>query len=73
MSMVPAAERRLLADLGALSDRIRVLRAEGHPNGVQIRPLEAQASLKWQELRLLRAGSINVDLFARPEPRSHYG
>ena len=61
MSTVPAAERRLLAELGALSDRIRALRAEGHPNGIEIRPLEAQTSLKWQELRLLRAGPINSE------------
>jgi len=63
MSTIPTAERRLLAELGALSDRIRVLRAEGHPNAVRINPLEAQASLKWQELRLLRAGPINSELF----------
>lgn len=63
MSTVPTDERRLLAELGALSDRIRVLRAERDPSAVQIRPLEAQASLKWQELRLLRAGPINSELF----------
>jgi hypothetical protein len=46
-----------------LADRIRVLRAEGHPNGEHIQPIEAQTSLKWQELRLLRAGPINSDQF----------
>ena len=61
MSTIPTAERRLLAELGTLSDRIRALRAEGHPNGSEIRPLEAQSSLKWQELRLLRAGPINSE------------
>lgn len=71
MSIVPPAERRLLAELGALSDRIRALRAEHHPNGVEIRPLEAQTSLKWQELRLLRAGPINSELFPT-ESHSHY-
>jgi hypothetical protein len=60
---VPTVERRLLSELGALADRIRVLRAEGHPNGEHIKPLEAQTSLKWQELRLLRAGPINSDQF----------
>jgi len=69
MSTIPTAERRLLAELGELSDRIRVLRAEGHPNAVKITPLEAQTSLKWQELRLLRAGPINVEPFAGPQPR----
>ena len=71
MSTVPAAERRLLADLGALSDRIRALRAGRHPNGGEIRPLEAQTSLKWQELRLLRAGSINSEVFPT-DSHSHY-
>jgi hypothetical protein len=61
MLIVPPAERRLLVELGALSDRIRVLRAAGHPNGSQIEPLEAQTSLKWQELRSLRAGPLNVE------------
>lgn len=68
MSTVPTAERRLLAELGVLSDRIRALRAGSHPNGVEIRPLEAQTSLKWQELRLLRAGPIN----AGPLPTRSY-
>lgn len=71
MSIVPAAERRLLAELGALSDRIRALRAARHPSGSEIRPLEAQTSLKWQELRLLRAGPINSELFPT-ESRGHY-
>ena len=61
MPTIPPAERRLLVELGALSDRIRVLRAEGHPNGTQIKPLEAQTSLKWQELRSLRAGALNAE------------
>jgi hypothetical protein len=71
MSIVPPAERRLLAELGALSDRIRAIRAERHPSGVEIKPLEAQTSLKWQELRLLRAGPINSELFPS-ESRSHH-
>ncbi len=71
MSTVPIAERRLLVELGALSDRIRVLRAERDPGAVQIKPLEAQARLKWQELRLLRAGPINSEPFP-PDGRSHY-
>jgi hypothetical protein len=32
MLTVPPAERRLLTELGALSDRIRVLRAEWRPD-----------------------------------------
>lgn len=68
MSTVPAAERRLLAELGSLSDRIRTLRAESDPSTVQIKPLEAQASLKWQELRMLRAGPVNREM-SQSDPR----
>jgi hypothetical protein len=71
MFTAPTAERRLLTELGELSDRIRALRAESHPNGAQIRPLEAQTSLKWQELRLLRAGPMNAEQFPR-KSYSHY-
>jgi hypothetical protein len=71
MFTAPIAERRLLAELGVLSDRIRALRAERRPNGANITPLEAQASLKWQELRLLRAGPLNAQSFPS-ETRSHY-
>ena len=41
------------------------------PNAVRINPLEAQASLKWQELRLLRAGPINLEVAPRVQ-RGHY-
>ena len=71
MSTIPTSERRLLAELGALSDRIRVLRAERGPNAVRINPLEAQTSLKWQELRLLRARPINLEVAPRVQ-RGHY-
>ena len=71
MSTIPTSERRLLVELGALSDRIRVLRAERGPNAVRINPLEAQASLKWQELRLLRADLINLEVAPRVQ-RGHY-
>lgn len=55
-------ERRLLTEIGGLSDRIRALRGTGASNGTQIRALEAQSRAKWEELRLLRAGSVNLDL-----------
>ena len=57
-------ERRLLLELGVLSDRLRALRATLHPDPKDIRPLEAQMSLKWQQLRLLRAGPLNTE----PQP-----
>lgn len=54
-------ERRLLGEIGVLSDRLRALRATARPDSSEIRPIEAQMSLKWQELRLLRAGPINAE------------
>jgi hypothetical protein len=54
-------ERRLLDELGVLSDRVRALRATGRPDSSEIRPVEAQMSLKWQELRSLRAGPLNEE------------
>jgi hypothetical protein len=54
-------ERRLLVELGVLSDRLRALRATPRPDANEIRPLEAQMSLKWQQLRLLRAGPVNAE------------
>ena len=66
MSKIPATEKGLLAELGQLSDQIRMLRAEGRPNGDRIKPLESQMSLKWQQLRMMRAGPVNED---SPESR----
>lgn len=60
-------ERRLLLELGVLSDRLRALRATPRPDAKDIRPVEAQMSLKWQELRLLRAGPQNTE--AQPTSR----
>ncbi len=71
MFTAPIAEQRLLGELGVLSDRIRALRAEPRPNGANITPLEAQSALKWQELRLLRAGPLNAEGFPS-QARSHY-
>jgi hypothetical protein len=71
MSIDSDNERRLLGELGVLSDRLRALRAVPHPDSREIRPLESQMSLKWQEMRLLRAGPVNTEAFA-PGIRSHY-
>ena len=62
-----SAERRLLGELGVLSDQLRALRATSRPDASDIRPLEAQMSLKWQQLRLLRAGPRNTE--AQPTSR----
>jgi hypothetical protein len=68
MAVNPSApERRLLTELGVLSDKLRALRASPRPDANDIRPLEAQMSLKWQQLRLLRAGPLNAE--AHPAPR----
>lgn len=56
-----APERRLLVEIGELSDRLRALRAGPRPDPNEMRPIEAQMSLKWQQLRLLRAGPINTE------------
>jgi hypothetical protein len=71
MAIDPNDERRLLSELGVLSDRLRALRALPHPDSREIRPLESQMSLKWQEMRLLRAGPVNAEAFATGT-RSHY-
>ena len=70
MSKIPIGEHTLLRELGAISDRLRALRTTQRPNGTEIRPLEAEMSLKWQELRLLRAGLPTEEL---PPYRSRRG
>ena len=61
------AERRLLSELGTLSVRLRTLRAGVRPDSREIRPLEAQVSLRWQELRSLRAGPLNAEALPAPQ------
>ena len=64
-------ERPILTDIGALSDRLRQLRASPRLDTTQVRALEAQARLKWEELRAMRAGPANGEL-PRPDSRGHY-
>ena len=64
-------ERQILVDIGDLSDRLRQLRAAPHLDATELRALEAQARLKWEELRSLRAGPTNGEL-TRPDVRGHY-
>jgi hypothetical protein len=54
-------ERRLLVELGMLSTRIRGLRATSQPDAGAIQSLETQMTLKWQQIRLLRAGPLNAE------------
>jgi hypothetical protein len=51
-------ERQLLREIGGLADLIRSARAVGAENKSQITALEAEATGKWRELRLLRAGRV---------------
>jgi hypothetical protein len=41
------------------------------PDPREIHPLESQMSLKWQEMRLRRAGPVNTEAFATGT-RCHY-
>jgi hypothetical protein len=67
---IDPTERRILVDLGRLSDRLRVLRSAGQAAVNEIRLVEAQMSLKWQQLRSLRAGPINAEEHS-PERRTN--
>ncbi len=62
-------ERQILTDIGALSDRLRKLRSSGNLDPAQIRSVEAQSRVKWEELRAMRAGPAEL---TRPDPRGHY-
>jgi hypothetical protein len=64
------SERQILGELGVLSDRLRALRATPRPSADDIRPVEAQMSLKWQQLRYLRAGPANAEAHERSRPSS---
>ncbi len=64
-------QQRIINDIGAIADRVRAIRAPGMDHdGGQIKALEAQSRSKWDELRALRAGPINIDLPA-PSNRSN--
>jgi hypothetical protein len=56
-------ERRLIGEIGALADRVRALRRTGGTSydGGQIQALEVQSRAKWEQLRSLRAGPVNID------------
>ncbi|HLB23109.1 MAG TPA: hypothetical protein VJP07_03365 [Dehalococcoidia bacterium] len=65
------SERRLLAEIAGIADRVRALRAGGvFHDGAQIKALEGQSRLKWDELRALRAGPVNMEPLPTPSNRS---
>jgi hypothetical protein len=69
---VDPRETEILQEIGALTSRVRELRRpEGRLDGIQIKALEGQSRSKWEELRLLRAGSVVVDT-SSPRRRGLY-
>jgi hypothetical protein len=57
----------LLREIGALADRVRVLRASPkRGSSEQIKALEAESRLKWERVRSLRADPTGDEL---PSPR----
>ena len=64
-------EHQMLTEIGALSDRLRKLRSASNLDPAQIRSIEAQSRVKWEELRAMRAGPATGEL-TRPDPRGHY-
>ena len=55
-------EAELLKEIGVLTDRVREMRRPESPmDGLQIKALEGESRSKWEELRLLRAGPVELD------------
>lgn len=64
-------EAELLHQVGAISDRIRGLRERNAgEHTAQIKALEAESRVKWEELRSLRAGPVPV--VEAPSARGSY-
>jgi len=60
-------ELQLLRELGTISDRIRALRAnDAGLHGAQVKALELEIRLKWEQLRAWRAGPFMGD----PSPQN---
>jgi len=65
-------EAEILREIGMLFDRVRELRrSDGRYDGAQIKALEGQSRLKWEELRLVRAGPVIAEL-SSPRRRGLY-
>ena len=63
-------EATLLHQVGVISDRIRTLRAQDAvEHATQIKALEAESRVNWDELRALRAGPVVIE---QPSARGHY-
>ncbi len=70
----PTGERALLREIGEISNRVRELRrGDGRHDPVQIKALEGESRSKWEELRLLRAGPVTIDMdMGAPRRRGLY-
>ena len=69
---VDPTESKILREIGALSDRMRDLRADKQLDGAKIKALEGESRSKWEELRLLRAGGVVVTDMSSPRRRGLY-
>jgi hypothetical protein len=57
--MYTPREAQLLREVGGISDRIRALREKNAGrHGPQIKALEAESRIKWEQLRSLRAAPV---------------
>ena len=67
-------ERALLREIGEISNRVRELRrGDGRHDPAQIKALEGESRSKWEELRLLRAGPVTIDMdMGSPRRRGLY-
>lgn len=66
-------EHDVLIEIGTLCSRVRELRiSDARGNETAIKALEIESRTKWDELRSLRAGPVNIDA---PSGRGggHYG
>lgn len=69
---VDPRETEILREIGELFERVRELRRPaGRLDSAQIKAIEAQSRVKWEELRLLRAGPV-VDDHSSPRRRGLY-
>jgi hypothetical protein len=63
-----AREAQLLREVGSIYDKVRALRVkDAGRHGPQIKALETESRLKWEQLRALRAGPAMGEM---PQPEN---
>lgn len=73
LDVMERPQTALLRQIKDLSGRVRILRrTDAVANNGQIKGVEGQLSAKWQELRVLRAGSVKVGDVPREGSHLHY-